>query len=227
MNLSPSLMRRFAAPALFVAMLGLAIVLASCGDSGSNTSANSVAKNAPTSAANGTTPKSSDKGGTGESKAIMTDKLEPFECGTISRMHTHGGVFLASQPQEQDIRDASANGIKTIVNLRKPGEFTDFDEPALVTELGMEYHSYPFKAPAELSDEVYDGVRKLLNDPTKRPMMIHCDSGNRVGAVWLAHRVLDGGLSWADAVAEAKMVGMKLPAYEETAKAYIAKRQAK
>ena len=51
-------------------------------------------------------------------------------------------------------------------------------------------------------------------------MILHCSSANRVGAVWLAHRVLDGGLKYNEALSEAKTVGLKLPAYEERVKEY-------
>jgi hypothetical protein len=46
-----------------------------------------------------------------------------------------------------------------------------------------------------------------------------------VGAVWLAHRVLDGGLSYDDALKEAKTVGLKTPAFEEKVKDYIRRKQ--
>lgn len=153
------------------------------------------------------------------------EKLEPYECGDVTRLHTLGGVFLASQPKPADFKTAQEGGIKTVVNLRLPSE-TDWDEAAVIKKLGMEYHNVPFKSPATLTDEVFDKTRKLLNDKSKRPMIVHCSSANRVGAVWLAHRVLDAGLSYDDALAEAKVVGLKLPAYEAKAKEYIKKQQA-
>jgi hypothetical protein len=41
----------------------------------------------------------------------------------------------------------------------------------------------------------------------------------------LAHRVLDGGLTYEAALAEAKQVGLKLPALEEKAKDYVRRNQ--
>ncbi|MBI1900765.1 MAG: hypothetical protein HYS13_06600 [Planctomycetia bacterium] len=149
-----------------------------------------------------------------------TEKLEPYECGKVQRLHTLSGVFLASQPQKEDFQHAKDGGIKTVVNLRKKEEL-DWDEEAHVRELGMAYLNFPFQAPKELTDEVFNGVRKLLVDKEKRPLLLHCASANRVGAIWLAHRVLDGGLTYEAALEEAKTVGLKLPAYEEKAKEYI------
>lgn len=160
-----------------------------------------------------------------EPKAISTTALEPYTCGTIERLHTQGGVFLASQPAADDFRDAKAGGVRTVIDLREPGELTDFDEPAVVGALGLAYHNFGFKAPETLTDSVFDGARAVLNDPQARPILMHCASANRVGAIWLAHRVLDGGLTWEAALEEARTVGLRTPAYEERAKAYVDARQ--
>jgi uncharacterized protein (TIGR01244 family) len=150
--------------------------------------------------------------------------LEPYECGSVARIHTLGGVFLASQPAPEDLKHAREGGIKTVVSLRKPDEI-DWDEAAVVKDLGMEFRQVPFPAPGELTDEVFDEVRALLNDAEKRPLLLHCASANRVGAVWLAHRALDHGLSLEAAGEEAKTVGLKLPAYTERAREYVEERR--
>lgn len=156
-----------------------------------------------------------------EHKAIVTEKLEPYECGTITRLHTYGGIFLASQPQPEDFEHAKKGGIKTVINLRLPSEVTEFDEKQIVEDLGMAYYNPGFEGPEMLTDDIFDRVRSLLNNEDNKPILLHCSSANRVGAVWLAHRVLDGGLGYEDALAEAKIVGLKTPAYEQKAREYI------
>ncbi len=158
---------------------------------------------------------------------MVEGKLEPFECGEITSLYTMNGVFLASQPAEEDFRHAKEAGIKTIVNLRKAGELKEFDQDALMAELGFEYHHHGYRAPDELTDELFDTVRGYLNDQSKIPMLIHCSSGNRVGALWAAHRVLDHKIDLEDAVKEAKTIGMKLPGYETRLREYVAAKQAK
>lgn len=155
---------------------------------------------------------------------LAVEKLEPYECGSVTRLHTLGGVFLASQPSQEDFRMAKAGGIKTVVNLRQADEL-DWNEEEFIQELGLSYHHVPFKVPDELTDEVFDQVRQLLTKQENKPILLHCSSANRVGAVWLAHRVLDGGISYDEALVEAKTVGLKLPAYEAKAKDYIERQQ--
>ncbi len=155
-----------------------------------------------------------------EHQAITTEKLEPYECGTITRLHTYQGVFLASQPSPDDFKQAKKGGVKTVINLRHPSEQEDFDERAFIEGLGLTYHNVPWNGPEELTDETFGKVRSLLRD-AERPILLHCSSANRVGAMWLAYRVLDDSATTQTAIAEAKTVGLMSPDYESKAMAYI------
>lgn len=157
--------------------------------------------------------------------AVRTDKLEPYKCGTIERLHTLSGVFLASQPSVEDFDHAKDDGVKTVIDFRSPGEVKEFDEPSIVKSLGFEYVNLGFNSPQTLTDDIFDQARKLLCDESKKPILAHCHSGNRVGTIWLAHRVLDGGLSLEAALAEAKDVGLESPALEQRAKEYVQSRR--
>ena len=95
-----------------------------------------------------------------------------------------------------------------------------FDERRVVEDLGLAYLHLPWNGPGELSDAVFDSAREMLNT-AQRPILLHCSSANRVGAVWLPWRVLDGGVSYEHALVEAKVVGLKNPLYEAMARDYI------
>lgn len=165
------------------------------------------------------TPESKDVVG---HKAITTEVLEPYACGSITRLHTLAGVFLASQPSADDFEQAKAGGVKTVINLRQAKEQPDFDEQAAVTALGLAYVHLPWNGAEELTDEVFARSRELLNT-AERPILLHCASANRVGAVWIPWRVLDGGLSLDAAVVEAKTIGLKTAEYEAKARDYVAR----
>ncbi len=155
-----------------------------------------------------------------------TETLQPFECGSVKKLHTLGGVFLAGQPAPADFEHVKNAGIRTVINLRLEDEL-EWNEKALVKELGLSYVSIPFKTPESLTDAVFDEARAVLNDAEQKPILLHCASANRVGAVWLVHRVLDGGITYEEALAEAKTVGLALPAYETRAQEYIKAREKK
>lgn len=155
---------------------------------------------------------------------LAAEALEPYECGSVTRLHTFEGIFLASQPAAADFEQASMGGIRTVINLRHDFEMPDMNEQEVVQGLGLNYVHVPWNGPEELTDEILDALRMELGQ-AERPILLHCASANRVGAVWLAHRMLDGGLSADEAKAEAKVVGLKSPAYEAKVLDYVARRE--
>lgn len=153
------------------------------------------------------------------------EKLEPATCGSIKQVHALGGIYLAGQPSPADLELARQDGVRTVISLRHASEI-EFDERAVAEGLGLTYVSLPWNAPAELTDEVFARARELLRT-AERPILLHCGSANRVGAVWLPYRVLDGGLAFDDALAEAKAIGLRTPEFVGKARDYVARQQAK
>jgi uncharacterized protein (TIGR01244 family) len=153
------------------------------------------------------------------SEPAAPGELEARELGSIPNLHAYGDVLLAGQPSAADLELVAAEGVRTVVNMRKQEEL-ELDEGPLVERLGMAYVHAPWNGPDELTDEVFDTYRALLED-AERPLLLHCKSANRVGAVWLAWRVLDGGLGVDEARAEAREVGLKSPQYEARALEYV------
>jgi uncharacterized protein (TIGR01244 family) len=155
-----------------------------------------------------------------EHTAITTESLELYECGDITRLHTFGGIFVASQPTPEDFAQSKMGGVRTVINLRHEAENKDFNEREVIEGLELNYVSLPWNGPEELNDGIFDELRNLLNT-AERPILLHCSSANRVGALWLPWRVLDGGIDLDAALAEAKTVGLKSPVYEAMAIDYI------
>ena len=85
----------------------------------------------------------------------------------------------------------------------------------------MVYANPVWGAPESLTAEVIDRTRELLRT-AERPILLHCKSANRVGAAWLAYRVLDDGATVEESAAEAATVGLRTPAYGERVERYIA-----
>ena len=97
---------------------------------------------------------------------------------------------------------------------------------ATVEGLGMQFVHVPIASAEALTDEVFAKMRELLKDKTKRPMLVHCFSAGRVGATWLAHRVLDDGLTVEAALAEAKEIGLKKEDFIAKATEYVQRMKA-
>jgi protein tyrosine phosphatase (PTP) superfamily phosphohydrolase (DUF442 family) len=103
------------------------------------------------------------------------------------------GVLTGGQPSEEALAQAAAAGYKTIINLRATGESIPFDERATVERLGMEYISLPIAGIPDLTAEKAKELVEILAKPGTQPSMVHCASGNRVGALFaLGAFFLDG-----------------------------------
>jgi uncharacterized protein (TIGR01244 family) len=159
------------------------------------------------------------------SQASVPGEFCEAELGATEPVHAAGQIYLAGQPQPSDIQTIAQRGVKTIVTLRKPEEL-DWDEEAAVKSAGMTFVAVPFDGPGELTDDVFDRVRKALNEHRDAPLVLHCGRANRVGAVWMAHRVLDEGVGIDQALEEAKAAGLRTPGYVEKAQDYIRRTQA-
>lgn len=87
------------------------------------------------------------------------------------------------QPDAQQLRDFARSGGKHVIDLRQPAEARGFDEAAAVSRAGMHYHSLPITGAAGLTRENVRRLDQLLNQVSGEPALLHCASGNRVGAL--------------------------------------------
>ncbi len=149
-------------------------------------------------------PSCASKGETGPD----TKPSKTVQWGQAAKVHHFGGHYLSGQPSAEEIREArDSKGVKTVLNLRLPEESPR--EESTVRGLGLQYENVPFRSPKTLSNRVFEDARKILRAHDASPVLMHCSSGNRAGAIWYAFRVLDVGLKPDVALAEAKVVGLK------------------
>jgi uncharacterized protein (TIGR01244 family) len=159
-----------------------------------------------------------------ESAVTTPAELCEAQLGAAEPVHSVGNIYLAGQPQQHELDELAERGIKTVVSLRKPEEL-DWDEKAAVEATGMQYVAIPFDGPEELTDEVFDRVRDVLGEKRDEPLVLHCGRANRVGAVWMVHRVLNDGVGIDQALEEAKTAGLRTPEYIDKAQDYIRRAQ--
>ena len=116
------------------------------------------------------------------------------------------GLASAGQPSAQGLARLKELGFRTVINLRVDGEMGFVEEKALLEGQGLRYVHVPLTA-ATLSDADIQAERAVLDDATAGPVLIHCRSGSRVGAVWA---VIQGqqGKTLEEAEAEGRRLGM-------------------
>ncbi|MFZ4575900.1 MAG: hypothetical protein ACOYN0_16025 [Phycisphaerales bacterium] len=138
-----------------------------------------------------------------------------------------GGVphrFVLGQPSAAQLAAFKRSGVAGVVSFRKPAEQPDFNEESAATGEGLVFTCLPYAGAAELTDETFAAGRAALKAAANQShtLALHCRTGNRVGPVWAAYRVLDQGVPVEQAIAEAKALRMRDPALEARAREYVA-----
>ncbi|HEX7119199.1 MAG TPA: protein tyrosine phosphatase family protein [Longimicrobiales bacterium] len=129
-------------------------------------------------------------------------------------------VLTGGQPTEEHLRVFSEQGYRTILDLRAPGEPRPYDEPEAARRIGLEYVNLPV-TPDTLSDETFGRFRQLMRDASKRPVVVHCASGNRVGVLLIPYLVLDEGKGMEEAVDAAMEAGLRSREMADRAMDYV------
>src|SRR5262245_56041395 len=103
-------------------------------------------------------------------------------------------VWSAGQPAADDWSSLSAAGIRAVVNLRGAEEQPGFDEATAVRANGLDYHEFPVRSPADFSPERVTAFAELLAQLRPGGVLVHCGSGNRVGAMFALARGREPGV---------------------------------
>ncbi len=119
---------------------------------------------------------------------LKVDLAKVVDLGLVSAVE---GVTSAGQPDEAALEVFADSGYATVIDLRAAGEDRGFDEAAAVEELGLHYVAMPIDGKDAIS---FDNARRLdeLLDEYPGPALVHCGSGNRVGALLALRASLDG-----------------------------------
>lgn len=115
--------------------------------------------------------------------------------------------YVGGQPSADDLQRLAASGVRHVINLRPAAEHTGYDESAAVAAEGMQYHNLPVAGAADISFANAQALDALLADIGDEPVLLHCASGNRVGALMALRAAMQGQDDEA-AIAEGRRWGM-------------------
>jgi uncharacterized protein (TIGR01244 family) len=115
-----------------------------------------------------------------------------------------GGILNAGQPDEKQLRDFAAQGVKTIVNLRAPVEMADvktrtgFDEEAVAKELGLKYVNIPLTSWKSFTPEALAQIAEAFENAEGK-VLYHCQSANRTTQALVPYLVKYQGMTLDEA----------------------------
>jgi uncharacterized protein (TIGR01244 family) len=137
------------------------------------------------------------------SSPLKVDLNNVVETGVVQPVN---GITAAGQPDEAALAVFAKNGYAAVLDLRTAGEDRGLDERAVVEGLGMDYVLLPVDRDG-ISFENAEALDKLIRS-YDAPVLVHCASSNRVGAL-LALRASLGGADDAAALEIGKQGGLK------------------
>ena len=140
----------------------------------------------------------------GPLQSLHVDVAEVAAAGAVQPVD---GITAAGQPGEKALTVFAESGYVAVIDMRGPDEDRGMDdEPAVVESLGLKYVAFPLASNEDIS---FANARELDNLLAELggPVLVHCASGNRIGAI-LALRDSQNGASDADALAYGKRAGL-------------------
>ncbi len=94
-------------------------------------------------------------------------------------------VLTGGQPTVDQIKQAAETGFKTVINLRTENELPDPDQELTWVEgSGMKYIHIPVVVTGGFTPQNAKVLAEALSKPENYPLIVHCKSGERVGAMF-------------------------------------------
>jgi len=93
------------------------------------------------------------------------------------------GLYSAGQPTPDQWRQIRAAGVAAVLNLRPDDEQPGVDEAQSVQGAGLRYDQLPVANGDALDHACVDAFARYLAEHPGGGVLIHCGSGNRVGAL--------------------------------------------
>jgi uncharacterized protein (TIGR01244 family) len=160
------------------------------------------------------------------SVATATAQQKTTRPGISNFTRVDAVVACGGATETSALEGLKADGVKTVINLRQATEKgANIDENRARAEaLGLKYIHIPFNGAAP-ETKTFDAFLASVADTSNQPVYIHCASAQRVGAVWLAKRVLQDGWPVDKASEEAKLIGLTSAPLQQFALKYIEERK--
>ncbi len=117
------------------------------------------------------------------------------------------GVHSGGRITADDLPALRAASIRHVINLAPASETPGFDEADAVRAAGMRYDALPIAGAGDLDRDAVVAFDRLLQ-AADAPTLVHCGSGNRVGALVALRAAWLQGADAESAVEEGRRWGL-------------------
>lgn len=118
------------------------------------------------------------------------------------------GIRSGGRISAADLPALDAAGVRHVIDLTPDEETPDFDEASAVRAAGMRYDNLPIRGAGDLTAENVAAFDRLV-ESIEGPALVHCASGNRVGALAALRAAWLNGADDEAAVAEGRRWGLR------------------
>jgi uncharacterized protein (TIGR01244 family) len=163
----------------------------------------------------------------GAAAATLTAQVpqkEPVD-GVRNFTRVDATVACAGATEPRALAEVARRGYRSVIDLRESGEAgAALDESrAAARAAGLTFISLPFNG-SRPDAAVVDAFIKAVTDPANQPAFVHCASGNRAAALWMAKRMVVDRWPQDRAAAEAEAIGLTSKTLRAFVVAYAASR---
>jgi uncharacterized protein (TIGR01244 family) len=134
-------------------------------------------------------------------------------AGTLDELPQHSQptplLHASGQPSEGLLQALPEAGIKVVIDLRPAAERPQLDEAAVVRKAGLTYENLPVAGKSGLTLENVQAFDALLHKYAAVPVVAHCSTSNRVGALLALRAAWIQGMSPAAALAVGEKAGLR------------------
>ena len=117
------------------------------------------------------------------------------------------GVLTSGQPDPSAWPRLAADGVQAVINLRPDAELEGRDVAAEVAASGLRYTQIPVAGAGDITMDKATALWRAMQ-AVDGPVLVHCASGNRVGALMALAAVAHDGVAPEDALALGRAAGL-------------------
>lgn len=129
---------------------------------------------------------------------------------------------VGGRPTSAAYAKAAANGFRSVLTLRSPGDGVDINrERFMVEQAGMRYFNIPATGKLPERKKV-DAFLALVRDRANHPMLLNCALTERIAPFMMIFRIKEQGWTEKRAVEEGAQSGLKADALTKFARDYFA-----
>ncbi len=129
-------------------------------------------------------------------------------AGESTFSEPRAGLHAGGQPSERQLEELAGQGVRTVIDLRGADETRGYDESAAAARLNLHLVSLPIVDADALTAANAAALKRAL-DASKGPVLLHCASGNRVGALLALMAASQEGMEPESALAFGQRAGLK------------------